>query len=196
MICTTIVLLLLIGTAIGLGVTTVYGYLDPKTHYQTKTCYINNCTSSEYQCRGSFGRTWTCYDTTVNYDLILPNITNNTDNTNETIIYSQTSIGYGLRLNDCDQITITCYYDDRDIQNTLRTWYTYDSGFGLYGVIMLAIFLGIITFISSIFVPMIWLESESDANTGKNNNNDINFNVNDNDNNKIIDLSESKGSLQ
>jgi len=163
-VCTIIIVLLTAGTMIGLAMIIKYAYIDQLMHYHTDTCYINNCSSTESQCRGSIRShtTYTCYAIKVNYDLIL---LNNTNNANDTNIYTKTSEEYDSRTNDCDQTTIICYYNDRNILETLRPWNRYDASLGLYGIVMMSILLFFVILLSLIGIPLIWgsfIENENE----------------------------------
>ena len=141
MIAIPIILMLLFG--FGLALTIKYAYIDEIKHYYTATCQINTCTTTSKTCCGSFRRCYMCYTADVNYTLNLLN------NTNQS--YSKIESKAVFNPNFCDQNSLDCYYDDRNIEQSLtilisKIW-----------IVFLSIFLVpiIITFIMAIFLSPI-----------------------------------------
>lgn len=126
--------------ALGLALTIKYAFIDVLPHYHTDTCYINSCTSTSTECCRTSGKTrhcYTCYNIAVNYDLYL----------NETN-YTKTSWSSVGDATYCNQYAINCYYDDRNILDSLTPWKPYTADGGITGIIVLSIGLTIMTLIS------------------------------------------------
>lgn len=124
---------------VGLAITIKYSYIDDSLHYHTDTCNINSCTATTTECCSYSGKTrqcYTCYNVAVNYDLYL----------NETN-YTKTSWSSVRNPNYCNQYTISCYYDDRNILDSLNPWNSLSSQ-GIIGIVLLSIGLAISTIIS------------------------------------------------
>lgn len=117
--------------AISFGLTTKYEYIDVSIHYHNDTCYVNNCSSSIWNCCTLFSKENrlatkskdfegtldnicnTCYHIIIRYSLILLNSTNNTNIYKRNRMYDVDDPNY------CNQTVLTCYYDDRNILGTL-----------------------------------------------------------------------------
>ena len=120
-------------SSIGLALTIKYSYIDEIKHFHTNTCYINNCTITTTECCSRISKRKicsTCYDVDVNYNLYLLNN------------YSKTSIGTVYNSNFCNQTNIDCYYDDRNISQSLTPFdECHVPGIVVVGIIFLSLFL-------------------------------------------------------
>lgn len=107
-------------------------YFDEKEHFKESMCKINNCTSYMSTCCGEgVNSCYVCYNILLEYELLLNNITKN-------------GSGVFTDKNICSLNSINCYYDDRDIKNSLRLWNPYQinnsyNGLLIFGLIMLLI---------------------------------------------------------
>ena len=152
-----VVTFIMILLTIGLALTIRYGYLDGAEHYKGSQCSINNCSMSEINCTSNDNNPNNyniCYNIIINYSLVLKN-TNNSDN-----IYTKISQTTSRNPRFCKHIDwigdAQCYYDDRDIFDSLRLWEKYSTELGVMGIIIFAGFWVIMPiFIGSIVV--IWL---------------------------------------
>ena len=145
-----IIFCLISAFAVGLGVTIRYAYLDQINHYHTDSCHIVTCTStkSPTQCctdQDDEHICYTCYNVVVNYYL---------DISNSTVNYTATSwqtVNYPYF---CDRQKLPCYYDDRNISNTLSIQYNTNSG--IIGIIILSVFLVISIIAAIVFVTVLF----------------------------------------
>ena len=126
----------------GLGLATIikYKYLDEIKHYHVDICQINNCRITNAECRTK--RRSMCYDVSVNYILYL---------TNETYSKISTKISHNSDL--CSQHNLTCYYDDRYIQQSLNIDHKFEPFSGIIGIIAVSITLcGLVCFTISMII--------------------------------------------
>lgn len=132
-----ILLLITILIAISLGLIIKYAYLDQIDHYQTAYCYQTNCTSTPINsCSG-------CYNITVTFHSYLPNVSN----------YTKTDWTIDQKwYNHCFNFEkdILCYYDDRNVFDSLRLFNRYVNPYGA----ILAIALAMGLFITSVATIM------------------------------------------
>ena len=124
-------------SSVGLALTIKYAYIDEIKHYHIDTCYINNCviTSSEC-CSYKLGKSKscsTCYYADINYTLYLLNSS-----------YTKTGAGTVYYSDFCNQNSLNCYYDDRDISQTLRLWPKLNADGGMVGIVLLSAFIFVI----------------------------------------------------
>jgi hypothetical protein len=135
LIGTIIFFVLLSINTVGLAMAVKYGYLEEMSHHKQDVCNILNCTATEKICRklkhlGTYNN-YPCYDISLFLEL------------NNTIVnYYYTSI-YSI----CDQSSITCYYDDRNMNTlSLVPYISY--------MIILIVFLSVFQFILLAFYPI------------------------------------------
>ena len=142
-----ILIILIIIFAIFTALSVRYARIEIK-HYHTNTCMINTCTSTTNECCIKYYlNCHVCYDIVVNYDL---NQSNN--------IYTKTST-----INDahdlCDKTDLLCYYDDRNILETLTLEKLYPQGAIIVVIILSNILLSII--ITTIIFAVRMLRNQS-----------------------------------
>lgn len=109
-----------------------YAYTDELAHYHTGTCYILACTSTLHLCCSTSRGITTCsncYSINITFDMYVSNTTNYTK-TDQTI---NTDSDY------CDNHVVPCYYDDRNVFNSLRVFYQYRAMGGIVGIISLSL---------------------------------------------------------
>lgn len=132
--------IIFVSAVTGIALTIKYAYIDEIIHYHTNTCYINDCTKTISECctdHVKTGRTCrTCYRIDVNYNLSLSNQS-----------YSKTSVETVYYSDFCDQKSLNCYYDDRNIFESLRLLTEYLPTGGIIGIVLLSILLFMMTMI-------------------------------------------------
>ena len=137
---------------LGLGITIKFAYVDDMVHYHTSNCYINSCTSTVTTCctKSRYSTTCsTCYAIVVSYDLYL-----NSTTSDQTENYSKTSWGTTYDWNFCNQDYTTCYYDDRNISASLRTFSKYEAQGGIIGIVILCLCLFTLIVVTTIIIIM------------------------------------------
>lgn len=143
-----IYVLFLIAVVTGLGLTIKLLYLNEVVHYHVADCHVNTCSSNSRECcRNTRGNDYcyTCYGINVNYDLYYHNNTDHKYDVNYTKS-SYRTVDYSTY---CDQHIIPCYYDDRDIFNSLRIDQEYATG-----SFVIIVFISILLLIVLIFLPV------------------------------------------
>jgi hypothetical protein len=112
--------LLTLATIVGLLISVEYLYLIPKSHQHSGICSIGNCSIINTTCKGEncylIGKTESCYD----YDYSCFQITTDLSLQLKGVIYNHTYVtDYSNEPTICHMNTTTCYYDDRNIENSL-----------------------------------------------------------------------------
>ena len=106
-----------------LAVTVKYGYVEEIKHFHTDICYVNDCVIMNNGCNNP------CYWVVVNYNLYL---------LNNTEIYTKVSGMTVYDSNFCNQKSLNCYYDDRNISQSLALYQLNSQ----YQLVFLSVFLG------------------------------------------------------
>lgn len=124
-----------IATTVGLAICITYAFVPEIKHYQEFQCEIDSCITFPHQCctKGRFG-TVTCHSCptiAITYTLDL----------NESYYTKSYPDGrYDWFTYDvCSGSTVTCYYDDRDINGTLSLDHVPPPPGGTAGVVILSI---------------------------------------------------------
>ena len=111
-----ITIFLTILLALALALTIKYAYVDEFKHYHTAICHLNNCKVASVTtcCPASLGRKTcsTCYIMNFNYYLL-------------NVSYSKSDSETVYSTDFCDNNNINCYYDDRNIFDSLRLYSDY-----------------------------------------------------------------------
>lgn len=118
--------------ALGLVFTIKYAYFDEIKHYHTGTCYIRDCASTPTECCNTVdGETICveCYNIKVTFDFHL----NETSCTKSDSITNKDS-DYCSNRNH----VVPCYYDDRDVCDSVRVFYHYKGDGAILGIILLS----------------------------------------------------------
>lgn len=154
---------LLLGLSIGLAVTIKYGFIDETNHYHKNSCHVNSCLISETQCCESskmkrntdyidyiddinmINGCDTCYNVIISYSLTINDK-----------IYTKTDRKNIFDPRYCEKIIndilISCFYDDRDIQNSLRLWAAYLAEIGFFSICVLSMSLCFVLFFTIITI--------------------------------------------
>lgn len=135
-----IFLLLTAASGLALGLTFKFAYWDEIVHYKDEMCFISACTILRDNCCNE-NNCYPCYSVTMTYNLY----SNNTDTISKTVdavVYYR---------NFCNQTNIQCYYDDRNIQRTLRIFDEYKIGFFMDFIMLSLIICTICFFIGLVF---------------------------------------------
>ena len=144
----TLLWLFVIANIIGLSMLVVYSYQVNANHFNESQCIVVSCHAYEVECcsGGAKGtrRCGMCRSTLIGYTLLLNNSVSLSDDFNKTSTYNKTSVSQS---DDCPSGYITCYYDDRNIYNTLSLEKLSDVG-SIIGIIFLSISLLLSLFIS------------------------------------------------
>lgn len=118
--------------SVGLGICIRYSYYADIMHYQQDSCLIEECIEIQdiccYQCGSRFHRK-TCCDPCTRY------WTNTTLDVNGTI-YNKL-----IKSEVCSLPNMACYYDNRDIYNSLTLLPLSPSDGSIVGIIILSMFL-------------------------------------------------------
>ena len=139
-----ILISIVIITSVGLGLTIKYTYVDVIKHYHIDICHINDCVIIVTECcreKTLWERATcsVCFRVDVGYNLYLLNNTKN---------YSKISSGTVYLSDFCNRKSLDCYYDDRNISETLNPWTESRTPSGIIGIIMLSVFLFIMTLVT------------------------------------------------
>lgn len=132
--------------ALGLALTIKYAYIDQMVHYHTGTCYILDCSSTQKQCcsHSTYDTECnTCYSITATFEFFI-NGTN----------YTRTDWTADASYDYCNDYSVSCYYDDRVMPDSLRIFYQYTSIGGIIGIIILSICLFMMVTVS--LVVIVW----------------------------------------
>ena len=142
------------GSGAGLGLVTRYTYLDVLNHYQQGECQLLGCTPEAYECCNHCGTTkaprtccQTCYDYIIEVSMVI----------NDTV-YDKI-----VKYSQCNAPTTTCYYDDRQIYNTLALK-PLPPPEGLIGIVILSVFIGFVlvgTLVTACFTGCVLLTPTS-----------------------------------
>lgn len=157
------------GLVVGLAFTIQYAYIEKADHYHQDLCSIHNCT---------FVLTDNIFVTTISYRLYLY-LTNAT----YTKYYT-----YDSYTNMCNNTKINCYYDDRNITQSLRLQkYIVDTG---VEVAITALCITIVFMIICMAHSMhyVTLTDTQNSNTNDTNNTQSSTDANDTGNNTVIEM--------
>lgn len=136
--------LFLMGSFVGLAICIRYSYYPEIWHYQQDSCEISDCQRVDYtccyQCGSRFHRE-TCCRTCTYY------LANTTLYLNDTI-YDKI-INHGT----CNIPNMTCYYDDRDIYNTLSLNELSPPTGAVVGIALLSTFIFVLLVVILILAP-------------------------------------------
>lgn len=165
----TLLLLGVVATAVGLGITIKYSYLDKISHYHEALCHENNCSMIQTQCcipgnnLDNTNNCEVCYDVEITYSLI------SWVNNSFTDIYTKTARTNTFDPKYCDQFNkiqrVTCYFDDHNIANSLRLWNPYEAGVVVLGIILLSCWLTFLIFLTVLASGVIYHDSKSKSQT-------------------------------
>ena len=116
-------------------------YVDEIPHFKESMCKINNCTSYMSTCCGNgirINSCSVCYNVLLKYELFL-------DNKNIT----KNGSGVVASKDLCSWESIYCYYDNRDLENSLRLWTPYEIKHNImFGIVMLSFLLSLLLVIA------------------------------------------------
>ena len=145
--CIAIGLLIIISSSISVLVITIkYAFLNERNNYQSSMCKIQNCTANDiYDCCPTNGFIYAschkCYDTSLILKL---------DNINKyikTIQYPEDDKFENL----CYINIINCYYDIRNITESLRIDNNFEPINGIIGIVLLSVWI-----FSLIIISILW----------------------------------------
>jgi hypothetical protein len=139
---TIIFFVLLSINTVGLAMAVKYGYLNDISHQKQDVCNIVNCTATEKICKRAKTYTYTCYDISLFLEL------------NNTMVNYHYTYTYSI----CGQSTITCYYDDRNM-NTLSL--VKKTSTMIILIVFLSVFQFMLLLIYPIFLVVMMHENEN-----------------------------------
>ena len=122
------------------GISVKYCYIDEVTHFHKDSCLIDQCESKPDICCPTDRSCRPCYIIVVTYSF--SKIINDTN-----ILINRKIDDISYNMNYCNKTKEVCYYDDRDIESTLRLWDEYSIAFwqwllpGILGCISFALLL-------------------------------------------------------
>ncbi|HSW76429.1 MAG TPA: hypothetical protein VLG50_05265 [Candidatus Saccharimonadales bacterium] len=126
-ISTLICVILILSTSVGLGILIRYGYLPEFTHHHESLCYNNGCYTVESTCSYQSGKI-TRYTPCNKYFIHV------------TLVVNDTNYDKNVQYRYCTTDNVTCFYDDRDIFNTL-TLAPLGPPMSIVGIILISVFL-------------------------------------------------------